>query len=125
MHRHSVTSLENARSLANDPKSGGLRWNSPGIAASPIFFGYGSTGGVCGRSLTAGKILFTGRQTCYLYLVYYDSAVAIALPRCMRSDASVLRHGLEARGGTSPYRVLPEATLSLWDSTLISKDRLK
>ena len=28
-----------------------------------------SMGGVCGRSLTAGKILFTGRQTCSLYLV--------------------------------------------------------
>ena len=26
---------------------------------------------VCGRSLTAGKILFTGRQTCSLYLVLY------------------------------------------------------
>ena len=31
--------------------------------------GYGSTGGVCGRSLTAVKILFTGRQTRSLYLV--------------------------------------------------------
>ena len=28
-------------------------------------------GGVCGRSLTAGKILFTGRQTCSLYLVLW------------------------------------------------------
>ena len=33
--------------------------------------GYGSSGGVCGRSLTAGKILFTGRQTCSLYLVLW------------------------------------------------------
>ena len=33
--------------------------------------GYGSTGGVCGRSLTVGKILFTGRQTCSLYLVLW------------------------------------------------------
>ena len=33
--------------------------------------GYGSTGGVCGRSLTEGKILFTGRQTCSLYLVLW------------------------------------------------------
>ena len=33
--------------------------------------GYGSTGGVCGRSLMAGKILFTGRQTCSLYLVLW------------------------------------------------------
>ena len=40
---------------------------SPGIAASPI--SRLSMGGVCGRSLTAGKILFTGRQTCSLYLV--------------------------------------------------------
>ena len=33
--------------------------------------GYGSTGGVCGRSLTAVKILFTKRQTCSLYLVLW------------------------------------------------------
>ena len=31
---------------------------SPGITASPISLS--SMGGVCGRSLTAGKILFTG-----------------------------------------------------------------
>ena len=31
--------------------------------------GYGCTGGVCLRSLTAGKILFTRRQTCSLYFV--------------------------------------------------------
>ena len=40
---------------------------SPGISASPIALL--SMGGICGRSLTAGKILFTGRQTCSLYLV--------------------------------------------------------
>ena len=70
-----VTSLETARSLANDPswvgEGGGegeaciLR--SPGIAVSPISLWY--MGVVCGRSLMAGKILFTGRQTCSLYLV--------------------------------------------------------
>ena len=73
VQRHSVTSLETARSLANGPSwgEGGegevciLR--SPGITASPISLL--SMGGVCGRSLTAGKILFTGRQTCSLYLV--------------------------------------------------------
>ena len=42
---------------------------SPGIAASPISLL--SMGGVCGRSLTAGKILFTGRQTCSLYLALW------------------------------------------------------
>ena len=67
VQRHSVTSLETARSLANDPSfSVGqvciLR--SPGIAASPISLL--SMGGVCGR-----KILFTGRQTCSLYLVLW------------------------------------------------------
>ena len=31
-----MTSLETARSLANDPSGEGLRGNSPGIAASPI-----------------------------------------------------------------------------------------
>ena len=40
---------------------------SPGIAASPISLL--SMGGVCGRSLTARKIIFTGRQICTLYLV--------------------------------------------------------
>ena len=42
---------------------------SPGIAASPISLL--SMGGVCGRRLMAGKILFTGRQTCSLYLVLW------------------------------------------------------
>ena len=39
----------------------------PGITASPISFL--SMTGVCGLSLTDGKILFTRRQTCSLYLV--------------------------------------------------------
>ena len=84
MQRHSVMSLETARSLANGPiwrGGGGEIWGgvgsvaegevcilrSPGIAASHISLL--SIGGVCGRSLTAGEILFTGRQTCSLYLV--------------------------------------------------------
>ena len=58
VQRHSVTSLETATSLANDPSWGGgggrevciLR--SPAIAASPISLL--SMGGICGRSLTAG-----------------------------------------------------------------------
>ena len=69
VQRHSVTSLEAARSLANGPSWRG--WvcilRSQGIAASPISLL--SMRGVCGRSLTAGKILFTGRKTCSLYLV--------------------------------------------------------
>ena len=84
MNRHSLTSLETARSLANGPSCGGgggvlLRKKyvrsmySPGIAASPI--SVLSIGGVCGRSLTAGKILFTGRQTCSLYLVLWLCAL--------------------------------------------------
>ena len=36
MQRHSVTSLETVRSLANGLNGKGLRGNSPGIAASPI-----------------------------------------------------------------------------------------
>ena len=71
MQRHSMTSLETARSVADDPSGGGLRGISPGIAASPIshWLWYGSTGGVYGRSLMEGRILFTGRQTYSLYLV--------------------------------------------------------
>ena len=72
-----MTSLETARSLANGPswRGGGgdegevCIFRSLGIAASP--FSLLSMGGVCGRSLTAGKILFTGRQTCSLYLVLW------------------------------------------------------
>ena len=80
VQRHSVTSLEAARSFANGPSLGvggggfeGLAegevciLRSPVIVASPISLL--SVGGVCGRSLTAGKILFTGRQTCSLYLI--------------------------------------------------------
>ena len=75
MQRHSVTSLDTARSLANGPSWGGgaaegeVSMRSLGIAASPISLL--SMGGVCWRSLTAGKILFTGRQTCSLYLVLW------------------------------------------------------
>ena len=66
-----TTSLETVRSLANDPSL--LRekyvfcvpreWY---IVASPISLL--SMGGICGRSLTPGKILFGGRQTCSRYL---------------------------------------------------------
>ena len=44
---------------------GKFQWN---CSVSYLSFVYGSSGGVCGRSLSAGKILFTGRQTCSLYL---------------------------------------------------------
>ena len=41
---------------ANDPSGGGQRGNSPGnCSVSYLSFVYGSTGGVCGRSLMAGK----------------------------------------------------------------------
>ena len=52
---------------------------SPELAAFPISLF--SIGGVCGRKLTEGKILFTGRQTCSLYLVLWlwESKHAITL----------------------------------------------
>ena len=66
-----ITSLETARSLANDPSL--LRENY--VFCVPRREWYCSVsylslfiGGVCGRSLTPGKILFGGRQTCSLYL---------------------------------------------------------
>ena len=62
-----MTSLETARSLSNGPSWGGGGAEGEVIATSPISLL--SMGGVCGRSLSAGKILFTGRQTCSLYLV--------------------------------------------------------
>ena len=52
--------------------AGSWKGYSPGIAASPIsHWLLGSTGRVCRRSLTEWKILFTGRQTCSLYLVLW------------------------------------------------------
>ena len=73
-----ATSLETAHSLANCPNYGRAEGEvcilrSPGVAASPISLL--SMGGVCGRGLTAGKILFIGRQTCSLYYKYNDSVV--------------------------------------------------
>ena len=73
MQHHSVTSLETHWLMALIGGGGEgevciLR--SPGIVASPISLL--SIGRVCGRrSLTAGKILFTGRQTCSPYLVLW------------------------------------------------------
>ena len=70
MQRHSVTSLETACSLANGPiVAGGWGGIPRELQRLLSLIGYDSIGGVCGRSLTAGKILFTGRQTCSLYLV--------------------------------------------------------
>ena len=69
-----ATSLETARSLINDPSGagGGGGGEFPGnCSVSYLSFIYGSTGGVCGRSLTAGKIFFTSRQTCSLYIVLW------------------------------------------------------
>ena len=70
MQRHGLTSLETARSLATDPRGWGLKENSPEIAASPIsLLSIVALEESVGGALTAGKILFTGRQTCSLYLV--------------------------------------------------------
>ena len=60
VQRHSMTSLETACSLANSSSLGG------GGAEGEVCM---SMGGVCGRSLTGGKILFTGRQTCSLFSI--------------------------------------------------------
>ena len=75
VQRHRVTSLETACSLANGPslrRGPGAEGEvcilrSPWIAVSPISLL--SVGGVYERSLTAGKIFFSGNQTCSLYLV--------------------------------------------------------
>ena len=70
MQRHSMASLETALSLAIGQCGGGVKGNNLRELQSLLsLIGYGSTGGVCGWSLTEGKILFTGRQTCSLYLV--------------------------------------------------------
>ena len=56
MQRHSVTSFETDRSLANGSI---VAWGWGGIPRELqrllSLIGYGSTGGVCGRSLTAGE----------------------------------------------------------------------
>ena len=74
VQRHSVMSLDTACSLANGPSWGGggcLRENYVFCVPRELqrLLSLLSMGGVCGRSLTVGKILFTGRQTCSLYLV--------------------------------------------------------
>ena len=72
MQRHRVTSLETARSLANGPiVAGGWGGIPRELQRLLSLIGYGSTGGVCGRNLTAGKILSNRRQTCSLYLVLW------------------------------------------------------
>ena len=78
------TSHETARSLANGPSwggGGGELWRGGGWRRSMCsafpgncsvsYLSFLSMRGVCGRSLTAGKILFTERQTCSLYLVLW------------------------------------------------------
>ena len=61
-----MTSLETVRSLANGPIVAGAEGELQRLLS---LIGYGSTERLCGRSLTEGKILFTGRQACSLYLV--------------------------------------------------------
>ena len=94
MQCHSVTSFETAPSLANGPIMAGDRWGIPRELQrllSPI--GYGSTGSVCERSLTAGKILFTGRETCSLYLVLWLCARK-ALASSVLNETYVSRYAL-------------------------------
>ena len=67
-----MTSLETARSLANGPiVAGGWGGFPRELQRLLSLIGYGSTGGVCEWNLTEGKIVFTGRQTCSLYLVLW------------------------------------------------------
>ena len=68
VQRHSVTSLETAGSLANGPSWGGGTEREVRILRLLSLL---SMGGVCRRSLTAGKILFTRRQICSLYLLLW------------------------------------------------------
>ena len=60
-----MTSLETARSLAGGGGGGGVEGE---LLVSYLSL---SKGGVCGRNLTAGKIIFIGRQTSSLYLVLW------------------------------------------------------
>ena len=69
-----------------------------------------SMGGVCGRSLTAGKILFAGRQTFSLYLVLWLCAmntVKISTHLSFRGAEWCQRlggRGLRWRGGCDSCR---------------------
>ena len=70
VQRHRVTSFETACSLANGPSWGRGGGGGLGVPRElQRLLSLLSMEGVCGRSLMAGKILFTGRQTCSLYLV--------------------------------------------------------
>ena len=66
-----VTAWRHSRLLAHWLMA--LQWRRAegGLQRLLSLIGYGSTWRVCGRSLMAGKILFTGRQTCSLYLVLW------------------------------------------------------
>ena len=76
VQRHSMTSNGTARSLANGPSGGGLGMNSPGISPSRISLL--SMGGVCGRSLTAGKFSsLEGKHAPSIQ--YYDSVIMTAI----------------------------------------------
>ena len=72
-----VTAWRHSRLLAHwlmTLVAGGAEGEFPGnCSVSYLSFVYGSTGGVCGRSITARKFLFTGRQTCSLYFVLWLS----------------------------------------------------
>ena len=76
-----MTSLETARLLANDSiVEGGWGGIPRELQRLLSLIGYGITGGVCGRSLTEGKIIFTGRQTCSLYLVLWIIDAGLLMP---------------------------------------------
>ena len=71
---------ETARSLANGPiVAGGWGGIPRELQRLLSLIGYGSTGGVCGRSLTERNILFTGTQTCSLYLVLWLCMLSVPL----------------------------------------------
>ena len=53
------------------PGNCSVSYLSLAMVALKDLIGYGSTEGACRRSLTAEKILYTGRQTCCLYLVLW------------------------------------------------------
>ena len=116
--------VETARSLANDLS---IFWGegevcilrSPGIGASPISLL--SMGGVCGRRLTAGKILFTGRQTCSLYLVLwlcgsvFKGCVSVNMCYCsLSSNSCISTEYLQSQDAPSHVSVYNYLKISKW-----------
>ena len=91
-----------------------------GIVASPISLL--SMGGVCGRSLTPGKFLFAGRQTCSLYLALWFMTLcfqAMHIFSVQKSNPLPLQIFIGWQYEDCSYFVTLEIYITSWNSAFI------